>query len=129
MKKFHTEEYIDFLMNISPDNMDIMGERMKQVRPRPNPHKTCSQGPFRTCLKQALVPVDHNQQEQLQLQDGSSRPRAICLYFVSLLAHTPRSPHRSLTCIGVYMGAVFVSMMFSFSSLPTNCLPGPYRNI
>ncbi|KAJ1489465.1 hypothetical protein T484DRAFT_1936930 [Baffinella frigidus] len=30
MKKFHTEEYIDFLMNISPDNMDIMGERMKQ---------------------------------------------------------------------------------------------------
>ena len=93
MKKFHTEEYIDFLMNISPDNMDIMGERMKQVRPRPNPHRTCSQGPFRTCLKQALVPVDYNQQEQLQLQDGSSHPCAICLCCMSLPAHTPRSPH------------------------------------
>ena len=108
MKKFHTEEYIDFLMNISPDNMDIMGERMKQVHPRPNLHRTCSQGPFRTCLKQALVPVDYNQQEQLQLQDGSSRPRAICLCCVPSPARTPRSPRRNLTGIGVYMGAVSV---------------------
>lgn len=26
MKKFHTDEYIDFLLNISPDNMDVMHE-------------------------------------------------------------------------------------------------------
>jgi hypothetical protein len=40
MKKFHTEEYIDFLLNISPDNMDMMSDRMKQVSP-PGSDRAC----------------------------------------------------------------------------------------
>ena len=30
MKEFHTEEYIDFLLRITPDNMHEMADRMKQ---------------------------------------------------------------------------------------------------
>ena len=30
MKEFHTEEYIDFLLKITPDNMHEMSDRMKQ---------------------------------------------------------------------------------------------------
>ncbi|EKX43933.1 hypothetical protein GUITHDRAFT_72637 [Guillardia theta CCMP2712] len=30
MRKFHTEEYIDFLLKITPDNMHEMADRMKQ---------------------------------------------------------------------------------------------------
>jgi acetoin utilization deacetylase AcuC-like enzyme len=30
MKKFHTEEYVDFLLTINPDNMDMMSQRMKE---------------------------------------------------------------------------------------------------
>ena len=30
MKEFHTEEYIDFLLHITPDNMHEMAHRMKQ---------------------------------------------------------------------------------------------------
>jgi len=30
MKEFHSEEYIDFLLRITPDNMHEMADRMKQ---------------------------------------------------------------------------------------------------
>ena len=31
MKKFHTEEYIDFLLSVSPGNVHLMQDRMLQV--------------------------------------------------------------------------------------------------
>lgn len=30
MKKFHTEEYVDFLLTINPDNMGMMSQQMKE---------------------------------------------------------------------------------------------------
>ena len=97
MKKFHTEDYVDFLLNINPDNMDMMSQRMKEHNVGFVGQYDCPvfDGIFPFCQLQAGGSLDG----AAKLIDGRSATPPSVFAFEALLwsnlPHSPRPLHKN----------------------------------